>query len=123
MIGQTIAHYAITAKIGQGGMGEVYLARDIRLGRRVALKVPKDGVAADDAGQASLLREAKTAAALNPPNVCTIYDVGEEAGQPYIAIEYVEGRTLKEAIPKNGLPVETAVRYGAQIAAAIAHAP
>ncbi len=123
MIGQTIAHYAITAKIGQGGMGEVYLARDIRLGRRVALKVPKDGVASDDAGQASLLREAKTAAALNHPNVCTIYDVGEEAGQPYIAMEYVEGRTLKEAIPKNGLPVETAVRYGEQIAAAIAHAP
>ncbi len=122
MIGQTLSHYRIVAQLGAGGMGVVYRARDERLQRDVALKVLPAGAIADETSRARLLREARMASALNHPNICHIYEVGEEQGNAYIAMELVEGRSLRETIPKGGLPIEKAIRHGAQIADALAHA-
>ncbi len=122
MFGQTIAHYRITAKLGAGGMGEVYRATDARLGRDVALKVLPAAAVDDEAAQARLLQEARIASALNHPHICTIFEVGEADGLGYIAMEFVEGQPLSEAIPRDGLPAEMVVRYGAQIADALGHA-
>lgn len=122
MIGQTIAHYCIAQKLGAGGMGVVYRARDERLQRDVALKLlPADAIA-DDAARLRLLNEARSASALNHPHICTIYEVGEAGGQVYIAMEHVEGSSLSALIPADGFPVETILRYGVQIADALAHA-
>ena len=122
MIGQTLGHYRIVEKIGAGGMGEVYRAHDETLDRDVALKVLPAASLGDDTARTRLLREARSAAALNHPHICTVHEVGEADGQAYIAMEYVEGQTLSELVPGDGLGVETAVRYGTQIAAALAHA-
>lgn len=103
-------------------MGEVYLARDERLQRDVALKVLSGARLGDDAAQRRLLREAETASALNHAHICTIHEVGEADGKAYIVMERVEGRPLKELIPAGGLPVEAVLRYGAQIADALNHA-
>jgi TolB-like protein/predicted Ser/Thr protein kinase len=117
-----IAHYTIRNRLGAGGMGEVYRAHDERLERDVALKVLLPGAVADETARARLLREARTASALNHAHIAHIYEVGESEGRTYIAMELVEGRTLRDATPPEGLPVETAIRYGAQIADALAHA-
>jgi serine/threonine-protein kinase len=122
MVGEMLGHYRIVEKIGAGGMGEVYRATDTRLRRDVALKVLPAAVVADKAAQARLLQEARTASALNHPHICTIFEVGEADGLAYIAMEFVEGRPLSEAIPREGLPAEMVVRYGAQIADALEHA-
>ncbi len=122
MIGQTLAHYRIEAQLGAGGMGVVYRARDERLGRAVALKVLPVEKQADEAARARLLREARAASSLNHPHICHIYEVGEAEGQAYIAMELVEGQPLNARIPVDGLPVEAVLRYGAQIADALAHA-
>src|SRR5712692_4189677 len=122
MIGQNLAHYHIREKIGAGGMGVVYRARDERLERDVALKVLPAGALADQTARARLLREARSASALNDARICTIYEVGEADGQSYIAMEYVEGQPLSALIPSGGLPTETALDYGAQLADALAHA-
>ncbi len=122
MLGRTLGHYRIVEKIGAGGMGEVYRAHDEQLDRDVALKVLPASALADPTARARLLREARTASALNHPHICTIHEVGEADGQAYIAMEYVAGQPLSALIPSDGLPVETAVRYGVQIAAALAHA-
>jgi len=122
MIGQTIAHYRVTAKLGAGGMGEVYLAADEQLGRKVALKFVASSATKDPAAHERLLREARTASALNHPNICTIYEVGEAGELTYIAMECVPGRPLSQEIPVDGLPVERVIRYGMQIADALAHA-
>src|SRR5712692_5246794 len=122
MIGQNLAHYHIREKIGAGGMGVVYRARDERLERDVALKVLPAGALADQTARARLLREARSASALNDARICTIYEVGEADGQSYIAMEYVEGQPLSALIPSSGLPTETALDYGAQLADALAHA-
>ena len=122
MVGRTIAHYRVTAKIGAGGMGEVYRARDEQLQRDVALKVLPAATLADETARARLLHEAHTASALNHPHICTIHEVGEADGQAYIVMEYVEGQPLSALIPGEGLPAETVVRYGVQIADALAHA-
>jgi hypothetical protein len=122
MIGQTIAHYHISQKLGAGGMGVVYRARDESLERDVALKLlPADAIA-DDSVRLRLLNEARSASALNHPHICTIYEVGEAGGQVYIAMEHVEGSSLSALIPADGFPVETILRYGVQIADALAHA-
>jgi tRNA A-37 threonylcarbamoyl transferase component Bud32 len=122
MINQNIAHYHIAQKLGAGGMGVVYRARDERLQRDVALKLlPADAIA-DDSARLRLLNEARSASALNHPHICTIYEVGEDAGRVYIAMEHVEGSSLSALIPADGLPAETVLRYGAQIADALAHA-
>jgi TolB-like protein/tetratricopeptide (TPR) repeat protein/predicted Ser/Thr protein kinase len=119
---QTVSHYRIVEKVGAGGMGVVYRAHDDRLNRDVALKFLPDELNHDENARALLIREARTASALNHPNICTIYDVGEADGKNYIVMEFVSGRSLAEQIPEGGLPVETVIRYGEQIADAMAHA-
>ena len=122
MVGRTLAHYVILEKIGAGGMGVVYRARDTQLERSVALKVVGEQTHVDETARARLLREARTASALNHPNICTIYEAGVADGETYIAMELVEGQPLSAMIATHGLPVEMTIRYGVQIADALAHA-
>jgi TolB-like protein/Flp pilus assembly protein TadD/tRNA A-37 threonylcarbamoyl transferase component Bud32 len=122
VIGRSVSHYNIVEKVGAGGMGVVYRAHDDRLNRDVALKFLPAELLNNEAARSQLLREARTASALNHPNICTIYDVGEAEGQNYIVMEFVTGRPLSDQIPEAGLPVETVIRYGEQVADALAHA-
>jgi TolB-like protein/Tfp pilus assembly protein PilF len=122
MIGTTLAHYRILDRLGAGGMGEVYRAHDEQLDRDVALKVLPAASFSDPTARARLLREARSAAALNHPNICTIYEVGEAEGQAYIAMELVEGRSLSDALGEEGLPPDVVLRCGVQIADALEHA-
>jgi photosystem II stability/assembly factor-like uncharacterized protein len=121
MIGQTLGHYRILAKIGEGGMGVVYRARDEVLNRDVALKLLAHG-AIDKVGPGHLLREAQTASSLSHPNICTIHQVGETDDEFYVVMELIEGRSLSELITATGLSMESVTRYGTQIADALAHA-
>ena len=120
--GGTLAHYRILDKLGAGGMGEVYRAHDEQLDREVAIKVLPSTSFEDPVARARLLQEARAAAALNHPNICTVHEVGEADGQTYIAMELVDGQALSERLKAGPLKVDQVVRYGLQLADALAHA-
>jgi eukaryotic-like serine/threonine-protein kinase len=122
MIGHRIGHYIIEQKLGEGGMGVVYRARDEKLQRDVALKFLETLPTGDSAGHERVLQEARAISALNHPNICTVYEVGEANGRPYIAMEYIEGRPLSQEITSTGFSLDQIERYGLQLADALAHA-
>jgi len=119
--GVTLGKYIIERRLGRGGMGVVFLAYDATLERRLAIKVLGSPME-DESSRALLMREARSASALNHPNICTIYEVGEENGRAFIAMEYIDGRPLRDVVEAGPLQVEDALRYGIEAADALAHA-
>jgi eukaryotic-like serine/threonine-protein kinase len=111
MIGQTISHYRITEKLGEGGMGVVYKAEDTKLERTVALKFLAAHLLNDDEAKQRFLREAKAAAALSHPNICHVYEIDEAEGKTFLAMEFVQGETLEDRIVKGPLPLQRCPRY------------
>lgn len=119
MTGKTISHYHITEKLGEGGMGVVYKAQDTKLDRLVALKFLPSHLTQKESDLKRLVQEAKAAAALNHPNVCTIYEIHDEGENPFIVMEYVEGKTLRQKIKDKGLKINQAIETAIQIAEAL----
>src|SRR5678816_3901126 len=115
----TLAHYSIIAKLGAGGMGEVYLAQDTKLDRRVALKILPGDFAVDKDRMARFVREAKSASALNHPNIITIYEIGESEGINFIATEFIQGETLHKRLQHDALNLKTTLDAAIQITSAL----
>src|SRR6266513_1121919 len=124
MIGETLSHYRVLEKLGAGGMGEVYLAEDLVLGRKVALKFVIEGTISDRETLDRFFREARTASSLNHPNICTIHEIVRGAGRPFLVLELLEGQTLRNEIRGGPLPLDRLLTLGIQIADAldVAHA-
>ena len=123
LTGTKLGRYEIRSKIGEGGMGEVYLAQDTTLSRKVAIKfLPVDSAASEQANK-RLLREARTAANLDHPNICTVHEVAEENGRSFIVMQYVEGQTLDVRIKEKTLGVSDAISFAIQIADALSRSP
>ncbi len=122
MLAETFSHFRILEKLGSGGMGVVYRAEDTALGRTVALKFLPRERSKEQSVLERFKQEARTASALNHPNICTIYEIGEDSGEVYIAMEYIEGQPLRERVGQEGLPVDAVIRFGRQIASALEHA-
>ncbi len=122
MVGQTISHYRITEKLGEGGMGVVYKAEDTKLDRAVALKFLAPHLLRNDDARRRFEQEAKTAAALNHPNICTLYEIDEADGHTFLALEFVDGEGLDEIAARGPLPAAQAAAYAAQAARGLAAA-
>src|SRR5512136_903679 len=116
MIGTTVGHYRVLEKLGEGGMGEVYEAEDLRLGRHVALKLLSAHLTDNPPAIERLRREARAASSLSHPHICTIYDIDEAEGEPFIAMELLEGQTLKERLQGRPLGTPEAVDLALQLA-------
>ena len=122
IVGQTVSHYRVLSKLGVGGMGIVYEAEDLRLGRHVALKFIPEHLAKDPRALERFTREARAASQLNHANICAIYDTGEQDGRPYLVMELLQGVTLKELLKSGALQPGEVVAFSTQAASALAAA-
>src|SRR3954464_1667948 len=122
LLQQTFSHYRVVSRLGAGGMGVVYRAHDARLERDVALKILPCGLMKDESARARLLNEARTSSSLNHPHIAHVYDVGQDHGHMFFAMELIEGKSLRELIPRGGLALPAVCQYGEQIASALSFA-